>query len=211
MLGAHGGMHQKWYNAYEETINVPLTFSNPVLFNTPKTTDILSTHVDLLPTMLGISGLDMNELNKTLQNSHAEAKPLVGRDLSQLIISRGEAQLTDEPIYFQTSDEVSEGENQTSVTGQPYNAIIAPNNIHATLAKLEGKLWKYAEYTDPDGTAPTEYELYNLTDDPIEQTNLAYPGNETTLSQQVQPQLVEILRDLEQQKALTPDGYQTSQ
>ena len=29
---SHGGLRQKMFNAYEETINVPLVFSNPVLF-----------------------------------------------------------------------------------------------------------------------------------------------------------------------------------
>ena len=29
MLGAHGGMHQKWHNAYDESIRVPLLISGP--------------------------------------------------------------------------------------------------------------------------------------------------------------------------------------
>jgi arylsulfatase A-like enzyme len=29
---AHGGLRQKMFNAYEETIHVPLVVSNPVLF-----------------------------------------------------------------------------------------------------------------------------------------------------------------------------------
>ena len=30
MLGAHGGMHQKWHNAYEETVHVPFVVSSPL-------------------------------------------------------------------------------------------------------------------------------------------------------------------------------------
>jgi arylsulfatase A-like enzyme len=29
MLGAHGGMHQKWHNAYDETLRVPLLIAGP--------------------------------------------------------------------------------------------------------------------------------------------------------------------------------------
>ena len=32
---SHGGLRQKTFNTYEETINVPLVVSNPVLFPTP--------------------------------------------------------------------------------------------------------------------------------------------------------------------------------
>ena len=30
MLGAHGGMHQKWHNAYDETTRVPFVVSSPL-------------------------------------------------------------------------------------------------------------------------------------------------------------------------------------
>ena len=31
MAGAHGGMIQKWHNAYEETIHVPMVISSPLV------------------------------------------------------------------------------------------------------------------------------------------------------------------------------------
>ena len=34
---SHGGLRQKTFNVYEETINVPLVISNPVLFGRPAT------------------------------------------------------------------------------------------------------------------------------------------------------------------------------
>ena len=33
---AHGGLRQKAFNAYEETIGVPLVVSNPLLFPRPR-------------------------------------------------------------------------------------------------------------------------------------------------------------------------------
>ena len=48
---SHGGLRQKMFNVYEETINVPIVISNPVLFPRPARTDALASLVDLLPTL----------------------------------------------------------------------------------------------------------------------------------------------------------------
>ena len=49
---SHGGLRQKMFNVYEETINVPLVVSNPVLFPRRRETDALASLVDVLPTLL---------------------------------------------------------------------------------------------------------------------------------------------------------------
>lgn len=51
------GLCQKMYNAYEETIRVPLIFSCPALFPKPAQTDALATLLDLLPTLAHIAGV----------------------------------------------------------------------------------------------------------------------------------------------------------
>ena len=53
---SHGGLRQKAFNAYEETINVPLVVSNPVLFPDAAETDALASLVDVLPTLLSLGG-----------------------------------------------------------------------------------------------------------------------------------------------------------
>ena len=53
---SHGGLRQKAFNAYEETINIPLVISNPVLFPEPKETEALGSLVDVLPTILDLAG-----------------------------------------------------------------------------------------------------------------------------------------------------------
>ena len=75
LLGAHGGLHQKWYNAFEETLRVPLIVRAPWLqqsMQQPSTaspstpslplgtagavrSDVLTTHLDLVPTLLGLA------------------------------------------------------------------------------------------------------------------------------------------------------------
>ena len=44
---SHGGLRQKAFNAYEETIHVPLVISNPLLFPKPAETDALASLIDL--------------------------------------------------------------------------------------------------------------------------------------------------------------------
>ena len=48
---SHGGLRQKAFNAYEETINVPLVVSNPVLFPSRPRRGALASLVDVLPTL----------------------------------------------------------------------------------------------------------------------------------------------------------------
>ena len=52
---AHGGLRQKMFNAYEETIHLPLIISHPGLPNKGQTTDALASLVDLLPTVASLA------------------------------------------------------------------------------------------------------------------------------------------------------------
>ena len=47
---SHGGLRQKIFNAYEETIRVPLVVSNPRLFPQPRESDALVSLLDVVPT-----------------------------------------------------------------------------------------------------------------------------------------------------------------
>ena len=53
---SHGGLRQKMFNAYEESIRVPLVVSSPALFPAPRESDALVSLVDLVPTLLGLAG-----------------------------------------------------------------------------------------------------------------------------------------------------------
>jgi choline-sulfatase len=53
---SHGGLRQKMFNAYEETIRVPLVLSNPLLFPAAATTATPASLVDLVPTLLELAG-----------------------------------------------------------------------------------------------------------------------------------------------------------
>ena len=75
---AHGGLRQKAFNVYEETINVPLVVSNPVLFGKPARSDALASLVDVLPTVLTLGGREI-------------PRELAGRDLTPVIAAAADA------------------------------------------------------------------------------------------------------------------------
>ena len=154
MLGAHGDMHQKWYQAYEETIHVPFFVYNPILFSGPQSVEALTSHADLIPTMLGLAGLNPNQLASVLAQNHTEVHPLVGRDLSSVILGEEQTDQITGPVYFMTDDDVTRGAQQTTNAGEPYQSVIQPNHIETVVTFLptgaDGAMekWKYSRYSD---------------------------------------------------------------
>jgi len=65
--------------------------------------------------------------------------------------------------------------------------------------------WKYAVYYDPFGTAPVEYELYDLARDPLETTNLAHAANSTPAANTQRSRLHERLTAVMQANGTIPD------
>jgi arylsulfatase A-like enzyme len=220
MLGAHGGMHQKWYQAYEETIHVPLIIAGKPITDAPRSVEGLTSHADLLPTLLGLAGIDAEALAPEVRKSHEETRRLVGRNLAPVV--RGEARLEPgQPVYFMTTDDVAQGLSQ--ITGQRHwRNVLPPNQVEAVVVELDGVLWKYVRYSQevvayPNITNPSinqiqqiytgvedQFEQYNLSVDPTEVTNLAWPGHETVESVKVRPQLEVILAEQRKLKRLVP-------
>jgi arylsulfatase A-like enzyme len=214
LLGAHGGMHQKWHNAYDESIRVPLLVSGPGIAAGGRI-EQPSSHVDLAPTLLGLAGIDAESVRASLAARFTEAQPLVGRDLSGVL--RG-GTMAEEPVYFMTEDEPSEGLDQTTALGRRYEAVDEPAKVEAVIARLDGgngaKLWKYARsyeksrIGDPaqseSGRDEGEYELYDLDSDGTETRNLTHIGHGTRESRAVREQLERILSDQRSKKALHP-------
>jgi arylsulfatase A-like enzyme len=203
LLGAHGGMQQKWAQAYDEALRVPMIVRGPGVSPTASGLHLPTSHVDLIPTLLGLAGVDLEQAAAGVAEHHTEAQALPGRDLSGVIAgSTPEADATT-PIYFMTEDNVTSGLTQNNVlTGAPFESLDAPAFIESVVAPLptgEGgapELWKlnhyyerldewHADHGFP--TAPTDgpaaepaWELHNLTADPEERTNLAGTDAATT-------------------------------
>jgi choline-sulfatase len=167
---SHGGLRQKAFNAYEETINVPIVVSNPVLFPAPAESEALVSLIDLLPTILTLGGAD------------GVAAGLKGRDLAPLLARHASPErealakapvdfgpVTDHPapadsvqdaIHF-TYDDHQAGTATREAPGQP-------NRVRAVRTASR----KYAVYVDPGGERPTEHEMYDLERDSNEVDNL---------------------------------------
>ena len=149
---SHGGLRQKMYNAYEETIHVPLIISNPVLFPTAQTTGALASLVDLMPTLASVA-----------QVPHPEHWHFSGVDLSP-VLSNPAAAVQDAILF--TFDDQDAGQ------AAPPPALVAvgqPNHLRC----VREANWKYARYFDPAGGEAEQFELYDLANDPDELTNLA--------------------------------------
>lgn len=245
-LGSHGGLFQKWYNAYEESIHVPFIIHSPKLFLGRQTTEMLSSHVDIIPTMLGLAGIDTSKVQKELQKTHTEVHPFVGRNLTPLLFGNTNFERANEALYFMTDDDVSKGLNQVNILGKPYDPVIQPNHIESVITTLETginrspEMWKFSRYFDnpqfwttpneqdqetsiksqipinesttvtiglsttKDQPVPDEFELYNLTTDPLETTNLADPTNATPETMFIQQLLTKLLEEQRHKKRLTP-------
>jgi arylsulfatase A-like enzyme len=158
MQGAHGGMHEKWHVAYEEALHVPFIVSSPLLPGGARELDVPTNHADLIPMLLGFAGIDPDQARARLQSDHSDARPLVGRDLSQAISAAQPAAPT-EPILFTTDDEISEGSARTpSPVGRlakrlhRYSPVEQPNHLQTVIAEVdvdgEQHLVKFSRYYD---------------------------------------------------------------
>jgi len=158
----HGGLRQKMFNMYEETLSVPLVVSNPILFPKAAVSNQLFSLVDVMPTINGLFGLG-NPLNYTFR----------GQDLSPVIREPKTAPEIQDAILF-TFDDFRAG------NGNSINPLPAANRIRA----IREKRWKYGYYfyiappqQQPAESYPREYEMYDLLNDPLETNNLANKNN----------------------------------
>jgi choline-sulfatase len=165
---SHGGLRQKTFNAYEETINIPLVVSNPVLFPRGVETDTLASLVDVLPTVLQLGAIQApgnlagRDLSPVLAWATAPDRDSLRRspiDLSSVTEHGAASSSVREAIHF-TYDDHQAGTALTEAPGQP-------NRIRA----IRTAAAKYAFYFDPAGRRATEYELYDLDRDPLEVEN----------------------------------------
>ena len=178
LVGAHGGLQQKWFNAYDEAVRVPMVIAGPGIASTERVS-IPTSHADLLPTLLGLIGADVDELTPLVARHHTEVQAFPGRDLSPMLRGRVEAAELDAPIYFMTQDRITTGLRERGIVSrEPYEGVAGNASVESVIAHHDGELWKLNHYYDADPAAPPPddevvWELHNLTRDPKERENLA--------------------------------------
>jgi arylsulfatase A-like enzyme len=221
LLGAHGGLQQKWANAFDEATRVPMVIRGPGVNPVPGGITAPTSHVDLIPTLMGLAGIDVERATERVRERHTEAHPLPGRDLSGAITGRESTATIDAPVYFMTEDAVTRGLSQRNVlSGDPFESIDAPACIESIVAELptgadgSGELWKLNHYYDrlddwhadrgfepgpfAAPAAEPSWEVHNLTQDPEERINLADGASDE------RSRLVSLLEAQREEKRLLP-------
>ncbi|MCV7197386.1 sulfatase-like hydrolase/transferase [Mycobacterium angelicum] len=217
LLGAHGGLHQKWFNLYDEATRVPFVIARiGEHATTPRTIEAPTSHVDLVPTLLGAADIDVDATADVLAESFSEVHPLPGRDLMPVV--DGAPADESRPVYLMTRDNVLEGDTGASALARQLGRDVNPPaplrirvpahvaaNFEGLVVRVDepeaggavggaGHLWKLvrtfddpATWTEPGvrhlatnglggdayRTDPLDdqWELYDLTTDPVEADN----------------------------------------
>ncbi|WP_179467237.1 sulfatase-like hydrolase/transferase [Mycolicibacterium vinylchloridicum] len=206
LLGAHGGLHQKWFNLYDEATRVPFVIARVGNRATqPRLVTAPTSHVDLVPTLLGAAGIDVTTVAATLSETFSEVHPLPGRDLMSIV--DGAPADEDRAVYIMTRDNMLEGDTGASGLARRLKRTVNPPaplriripahtaaNFEGLVTRVDGHLWKLVRTFDDPGTwtepgvrhlaanglggeayrtnpLDDQWELYDLTDDPIEAVN----------------------------------------
>ena len=138
---AHGGQRQKSFMCYEEVLNIPLVWSNPIDFPTGQVCNQLVSHVDFLPTLCAMVGIN------------TKGYDLRGVDYSSLI-KKPSGRAVQDAILF-TFDDIYSGQEASN---NPNGYVNPPNRLRTLIEKD----YKYAYYFDGDGNAAPQSEFYDL-------------------------------------------------
>lgn len=213
---AHGMMIEKWHTAYQEALHVPVIVRFPPstqvvedepgagrgpLGCTPRQIDALTSHIDILPTVLGLAGVTAEQRAGIAQTlgRHRPVPPLPGVDLSGLL--KGQTDTVIEPdggqrqgVLFITDDEITAPSPSNDDPANlkcdkefaVYNRVVDQvNHDHPAVNLAPGPVrqpnhvrcvrtarHKLSRYFDPSGQSAQEWEMYDLTLDPNEAVNL---------------------------------------
>ena len=166
---SHGGLRQKAFNAYEETIHVPLVVSNPVLFPKParatpwsrSSTSCRRSPASPAPSLDGrAKGRDLAPIIAAQAEPEGERLRRTEADLGPILARPSPAESVQDEIHF-TYDDHQAATALQDVPGQP-------NRIRA----IRTERAKFALYFDPERKKAPEYEMYDLERDPDESHNL---------------------------------------
>ncbi len=155
---SHGGMVQKMFNAYDESLKVPMIWSNPSYFKGSQESDALISLIDFLPTYANfqdfsedyiaqqdLRGVDYSSILRRAREG--ESKSLEGLDVQDSI------------LY--TYDDIYAGQDPALCEDPVHGLLPAANRIQA----VRTKDFKYARYYSGDQDyepANWEGELYDL-------------------------------------------------
>lgn len=157
---SHGGLRQKLFNAYEETLHVPMVFSNPRYFPKGVKTDAMASLIDIMPTLATLANVP-----------NPEQWDFKGRDLTPII--NDAIQNPNNPTASVQDNILFVYDDDNPGAPNPQHFVHEPSHIRC----IRDTRYKYAVYFDPCFKRPSQYELYDLLTDPTEYNNMADPKN----------------------------------
>ena len=164
LLGAHGGLHQKWFNLYDEATRVPFVIARIGERATEaRTVTAPTSHVDLVPTLLGAAGVDVAAVAAALAESFSEVHDLPGRNLMPVV--DGAPADDDRAVYIMTRDNMLEGDTGASGLARRLKRTVNPpaplrirvpahtaSNFEGLVVRVDGQLWKLVRTFDDPAT-----------------------------------------------------------
>ena len=164
LLGAHGGLHQKWFNLYDEATRVPFVIARIGRgATTARTVTAPTSHVDIVPTLLGAAGVDVAAVAATLAESFSEVHELPGRNLMPVV--DGAPPDDARAVYIMTRDNMLEGDTGASGLARQLKRTVNPpaplrirvpahvgSNFEGLVAHVDGHLWKLVRTFDDPAT-----------------------------------------------------------
>jgi arylsulfatase A-like enzyme/putative intracellular protease/amidase len=127
LLGAHGGLHQKWFNLYDEATRVPFSIARVGSDATVGVTidDAPTSHVDIVPTLLAAAGIDEAIAADVLREDFTEVHPLPGTNLMPVVDAPDTAD-RDRGVYLMTRDNMLEGDSGASGLARRFGTTTKP-------------------------------------------------------------------------------------
>jgi arylsulfatase A-like enzyme len=172
MLGAHGGMHQKWFILYDEAVRIPLAIveldgDGQVCTTSTAVDDTPTSHVDLLPTLLDAAGISVHDAATDLADRFTEVHTLPGRSLWPLVHGATDP---DRTVYLQTRDNILEGDDVRTLVAQVLDLDDPPVNLQIAVAgaepsNVEAVVGRVHDHQAPGGASHL-WKLVRTFDDP---------------------------------------------
>ena len=165
--GLSHSLVEKFYNVYEESIHIPFIVSNPVAFPKPIQTPSLASHIDVVPTLYRLLSPD---------STSSDAYEFIGKDLSPILDGA-------------TADPCTSVQDSIHFTYDDIPCRHCPSIVRC----IRTTAYKYAVYFTADGK-DADWELYDLRQDPLEDSNLAGMPSATVIQKELDDELVKIMR-----------------
>ena len=158
---SHGGMVQKMFNAYDESIRVPMIWSNPRYFKGGQKSKALVSLVDFLPTVANLYGSTEDKIS-SYDLLGVDYSPIIKRAAKKSALDHKKLDVQSSIIY--TYDDIYAGQDPRASIPEgswDHGVLPGPNRLQA----VRTKDFKYARYYSGDKSyKPKNWqgELYDL-------------------------------------------------